>query len=193
VNSPLVIVLAGPNGAGKSTAAAYLLPKEMPFLNADAIAKGLPSYPSQAADFEASRILLTRMDDLSESRANFAVETTLASRSLAPRIVRLRKAGYTFRLVFLYLPSPELSIVRVAGRVRLGGHDIPEETIRRRFSSGIINFFELYQPIADLWGVYDARKPAIPRLVASGRSAEIRRVIDPMVWSSMKSGGRDES
>lgn len=193
MSPPLVIVLAGPNGAGKSTAAAHLLPSEMPFLNADEIAKGLPNYPSQAADFEASRILLSRMDDLSESRDSFAVETTLASRSLSPRIARLQKIGYLFRLIFLLLPAPELSIARVAGRVRLGGHHIPEETIRRRFSSGIKNFFELYQPIADLWGVYDARSPAAPHLIASGERTRIHTLNDPTAWSSMKVGGRDES
>jgi predicted ABC-type ATPase len=193
VSPPIVIILAGPNGSGKSTAAAYLLPSEMPFLNADDIAKGLSGYPSRAAELEASRILLSRMDDLSLSRVSFAVETTLASRSLAPRIVRLREAGYLFRLVFLYLPAPELSIARVAGRVRLGGHHIPEVTIRRRFASGIRNFFELYQPIADRWGVYDARFPAAPHLIASGRSTEIEKMANSTAWSSMKAGGRDES
>jgi predicted ABC-type ATPase len=193
VSPPLIIILAGPNGAGKSTAAAHLLPPEMAFLNADEIAKGLPAYPSQAADFEASRILLTRLKDLSEANADFAVETTLASRSLAPRIEQLRKASYIFRLVFLYLPSPELSIARVSGRVRLGGHHIPEATIRRRYVAGIRNFFELYQPLADLWGVYDSRKSTPPRLIASGVSTEIRKMVDPVSWASMRERYSDES
>lgn len=189
MTAPLVIILAGPNGAGKSTAAAHLLPGGMTFLNADEIAKEQPGYPSQAADFQASRILLSRMDELEEKRADFAVETTLASRSLAPRVNRLRQVSYLFRLVFLYLPSPELSIARVAGRVRLGGHHIPEETIRRRYSAGMRNFRELFQPLADVWDVYDARRPMPPRLIARGKSGEVIRIADPSVWRSFQEGG----
>ena len=83
-SQPLVIVIAGPNGAGKSTAAAVLLPGGIEFINADEIAKTLPSYPSPAADFEAGRLALRRMEDLEQQHIGFAVETTLSSRSLAP-------------------------------------------------------------------------------------------------------------
>ncbi len=193
MTTPLVIILAGPNGAGKSTAAAHLLPEGMTFLNADEIAKEQSDYPSQTADFQASRILISRMDDLERQRANFAVETTLASRSLAPRVARLRQSGYRFRLVFLYLPSPELSIARVAGRVRLGGHHIPEETIRRRYESGMRNFRQLFQPLADVWGVYDARRPIPPRLIARGQTSEVIKIADPAAWRSFQGGSRDES
>jgi predicted ABC-type ATPase len=161
----------------------------MTFLNADEIAKEQPGYPSQAADFQASRILLSRMDDLEENRGDFAVETTLASRSLAPRVARLRQLGYLFRLVFLHLPSPELSIARVAGRVRLGGHHIPEETIRRRYAAGMRNFRDLFQNLADVWGVYDARRPIPPRLIARGKSSEVLKIADPIAWRSFQEGG----
>ena len=193
MRAPLVIILAGPNGAGKSTAAAHLLPDGMIFPNADEIAKEQPGYPSRAADFQASRLLISRMDDLEESREDFAVETTLASRSLAPRVARLLRSGYLFRLVFLHLPSPELSIARVAGRVRLGGHHIPEETIRRRYAAGMRNFRELFQALADLWGVYDARRPIPPRPIARGKLSEVAMIADPIAWRSMQEGGRDES
>lgn len=91
---PTFVVLGGPNGAGKSTAAAILLPAEMTFVNADEVAKGLPDYPSHAADLEASRLVLEQMDELEADRADFAVETTLAGRSLAARAARLRAVGY---------------------------------------------------------------------------------------------------
>src|SRR5207302_76953 len=100
---------------------------------ADEIAKTLPGYPSLGADLLAGRELLSLMNKYEEEHASFAVETTLASRSLAPRIARLRRRGYRFELSFLWSPSAEFSLLRVAGRVRLGGHSVPEETIRRRY------------------------------------------------------------
>lgn len=117
------------------------------------------------------------MDELAEQKADFAVETTLASRIFAPRIARLRAAGYHFNLLFMWLPAPEMSIARVAERVRKGGHDIPEEVIRRRYKAGLENFFCLYSPIADTWRFYNnsvhGRKPKLMAYsVVQQRSAE---------------------
>src|SRR5438128_1653968 len=101
--TPEVIVLAGPNGAGKSTAAAHLLPQGIVFVNADEVAKTLPGYPSTAVDIQAGRLVLEQLDALERERTSFAVETTLSSRSLAPRLARLRRLGYKFRLLFLFV------------------------------------------------------------------------------------------
>ena len=191
--NPLIIVIAGPNGAGKSTAAASIVPPDMPFLNADEIAKGLAGYPSQAADIQAGRILLSQMDDLEEKRGDFAVETTLASRSLAPRIARLRRSGYLFRLAFAFLPDPDLAVVRVAGRVRQGGHNIPEDTIRRRYRAGIANFFNIYLPLADQWHVFDTTRPSPLRMIAEGIIGEPVHVEDPSLWHLIQERSRDGS
>ncbi len=59
------------------------------------------------------------------------------------------------KLHFLWLPSPEIAVARVAERVRQGGHSVPEETIRRRFYAGIDNFERLYKPIVSRWIQYD--------------------------------------
>lgn len=185
---PMVIVLAGPNGAGKSTAAVRLVPSEMPFVNADDVAKTLPGYPSRAVDLQAGRLVLKEMERLEIDRSDFAVETTLASRSLAPRLARLRRAGYRARLLFVYLPDVELAIERVARRVRLGGHHIPEETIRRRHAAGIRNFFELYQPLSDRWTVYDTSRRDRPGLIAAGRLGTIDRIRNPSLWARMRKG-----
>ncbi len=189
---PLFIVIGGPNGAGKSTAAAHLIPAQVPYLNADEIAKGLANYPSQSADMEASRILLTEIDALEAGRESFAMETTLSSRSLAPRIKRLRGFGYEFRLAFAYLPSPEMAVLRVAGRVRLGGHDIPEATIHRRCWAGLSNFFELHRPLADRWYAYNTTSPRPLRLIASGGLGEPDLVEDALVWRRMQERNRHE-
>lgn len=95
---PQIVILAGPNGAGKSTAASELLSPAITFLNADEIAKGLPVLPSAVRDVQAGRLLLSQLDDLQSRRQDIAIETTLASRTLALRIERLQREGYRFLL-----------------------------------------------------------------------------------------------
>jgi predicted ABC-type ATPase len=183
LSQPLFVVLGGPNGSGKSTAASSLIDPSVTFVNADEIAKTLPGYPSQLADLEAGRIALDRMNRLEAARADFAFETTLASRSLAPRISRLKAAGYFLRLLFVFSPSPEFSIFRVATRVMAGGHDIPEETVRRRYRAGLVNFRDLYLPLADRWIVYDNTGEGTPKIIATGAGSEPPIVKDISLWA----------
>ncbi len=143
---PIVVVLAGPNGAGKTTASEALLRDELAvfqFVNADAIARGLSGFEPERAAFAAGRVMLSRLDELAAQRADFAFETTLASRAFAPWLARRILDGYEFHLCFVWLPSAEMAITRVAARVKAGGHDIPAESIRRRYARGIRNLFEL--------------------------------------------------
>lgn len=96
------------------------------------------------------------MHYLAENGENFAFETTLASRTFAPWIAKLKsEKGYSFHLTFLLLDNPDLAVSRVAERVKMGGHFVPEETIRRRFKVGLKNFFNLYKSLASLWQIYD--------------------------------------
>jgi predicted ABC-type ATPase len=90
-------------------------------------------------------------------------------------------SGYRVHIVYLWLPSVELAIERVARRVRSGGHDIPEDSIRRRYESGLKNLFQLYFPIADSWHVYDASGTA-PILVAFGDKLEGVTIVDELKW-----------
>lgn len=189
--SPLIIILGGANGSGKSTAAATVLPPDLTFLNADEIAKTLPGYPSTAADLEASRMILGQMDEMETHRRSFAVETTLASRSLAARVLRLKKKNYQFRLIYLWSASAEFSVQRVSSRVRLGGHDIPEETIRRRYRGGLRNLFHLYLPLADFWDVYDNTSEEGARLIVEGRVDQTETVFDPEIWDRIQRSVND--
>ena len=126
----------------------------------------------------AGRLMLGRIRALGAARVGFAFETTLASRTFAPRLARLRKSGYRFHLAFLSLPSPDLAVARVAERVRAGGHDVPEPVIRRRFVSGLWNLFRLYLDLADTWQVFDNSALAAPRLIAARMPGERTRLID---------------
>jgi predicted ABC-type ATPase len=181
---PQVIVIAGPNGAGKSTSAPALV-AGIPFVNADEIAKGLSPQPGQNVNLQAGRLMLEQLDDLERQRANFALETTLASRALAPRLERLRSDGYQVRLVFFWLPSVELAIQRVSDRVRRGGHDIPEDTIRRRYRAGLANFFDIYQELAETWQLMENGADTPLRLVA-GKTQDQVQIHDEPLWQTMQ-------
>lgn len=182
---PLVIVIAGPNGAGKSTTAPSLLRDTLQvseFVNADAIAGGLSAFRPESVAFPAGRAMVERLRHLAKARADFAFETTLASRSFAPWLARLKRSGYDVHVLFLSLESPDLAVNRVAARVRLGGHDVPEGTVRRRYERGLWNLFGLYLALADSWQVFDNSRLGPPRLVASGGQGRPERVANESLW-----------
>ncbi|MBK7975043.1 MAG: AAA family ATPase [Deltaproteobacteria bacterium] len=185
----LVVVVAGPNGAGKSTAAPRLLRDTLhvdEFVNADVIAAGLSAFRPEGAAVAAGRIMLARMNELAAARRSFAFETTLASRSFAPWLSRLATLGYRTHLLFLWLESADLAVSRVAERVRVGGHGVPEATIRRRYESGLENLFALYQPIVDSWLLFDNSRGPRPKPVASGGQARLVRVVDVNLWKRIE-------
>lgn len=181
---PVVVVLAGPNGSGKSTTAPALLHGALgvdEFVNADVIAGGLSAFNTESAAMAAGRIMLARLKTLARQRVSFAFETTLAGRSFGPWLTELKATGYAVHIVFLWLSSPELALQRVAERVALGGHDVPAETIRRRYSAGLRNFFSLYRPSASTWRFYDASGKE-PRLIAHQIDSERIQVYDRHCW-----------
>ena len=184
---PTFVLIAGPNGAGKSTSAPALLSEHgeaLEFVNADDIAKGLSAFHPDRVAVAAGKILLKRFRKLAESKESFAIETTLSGRGYAGHIRQLKNAGYRFELFFLWLPSEELAVARVAQRVALGGHNIPEPVIRRRYRSGLQNFFNLYHPLADSWRFYD-NSSARPRLIAKGAD-EAELVFDSELWETIR-------
>jgi len=165
-----IIIIAGPNGAGKTTFAEEFLPKEANcpiFINADLIAAGLAPFDPERAAFKAGRLMLAEIDEHSKLGESFAFETTLSGRGYARLIPAWRTDGYTVKLFFLRLDSPELAIARVRQRVREGGHNVPEQTIRRRFAAGLRNFEEIYQPIVSEWALYENSGPS-PLLLEEG-------------------------
>jgi len=193
---PHVIVLSGPNGAGKSTAAPAVLKGTlgvMEFVNPDVIAQGLSAFEPERAALAAGRIMLSRLRELARQRVDFAFEATLASRRFAPWLGGLRRGGYLVHLLFLWLPSADLAVERVAERVRAGGHGVPEETIRRRYRAGLRNFLALYRPLADTWRVYDASRAAPPLPIAGGRGRQVTEVIDGRTWALILRGVGDEA
>lgn len=186
--SPQVIVIAGPNGAGKTSLAPFLLRRryrDFPFVNADAIASGLSAFEPESVAIEAGRVMLQRIHDLAERRENFVFETTLAARSYASWLGRLREEGYEVHLLFVWLQSSDLAIKRVAERVRRGGHAIPQLEIQRRYHRGVRNLFQLYMPVADTWAVYDNSELRQPVLVATGGIRDPLKVLRVKLWKML--------
>jgi predicted ABC-type ATPase len=187
MDQPNVIILAGPNGAGKSTIAEQVIRGQFGlahYVNADTIARGLSAFDVEAMALKAGRIMLQHLHDLAAAKVDFAFETTLASRTFANWIVELKTDGYRFHLIYLWLSSPELAMRRVESRVALGGHGIPEDTIRRRYQRGIANFFGLYRPLADSWKLIDHSNAADSRLIAE-MNDKIETVHVPDLWQAL--------
>jgi predicted ABC-type ATPase len=158
MDKPKCYVIGGPNGAGKTTFAMRYLPRIVScrnFVNADMIAQGLSPFDTHSVEAEAGRIFLRRIGELIEDHADFAFESTLSGRAYARLFRRLRDAGFSVVLFYLWIPGVEFSAERVASRVENGGHDIPPDAIARRYLKSLRNLFGLYMPLADRTLIFD--------------------------------------
>lgn len=184
---PRVVIFAGPNGAGKSTHADAILAALgiETFVNADYIARGLSGRNTDAVAFEAGRIMLKRLRQLSEAKADFAFESTLSSRTFATFLHALKRQGYVVAIYYFSLANAQLAIRRVKLRVALGGHDVPPDVVRRRFGRSLNNFFTLYAPLADEWALFDnsSSSQAVP--VATQFATQLT-VTETTTWHKLK-------
>ena len=165
-----IIILAGPNGAGKTTFAREYLLREAncpDFVNVDLIAAGLSPFDPDRAAIRAGRIMLSEIQRRTRKGESFAFETTLSGHVYARLIPLWRMDGYRVRLIFLNLPNPEMAILRVAARVKQGGHNVASAVVRRRFESGLRNFQDMYKDLVDRWEWYD-NSNSTPTLISFG-------------------------
>ena len=147
---PVCTIIAGPNGAGKTTFALTYLPAAAlcrNFVNADLIAAGLSPLSPEGEILTASRLFLQEVHNYIKQREDFAFETTLAGRTHLCLIQEMLADGWQVRLIYLWLPSVEVAIERVAERMAHGGHDIPRPAIIRRYPRSISNLLNDYSRI----------------------------------------------
>ena len=162
-----IIIIAGPNGAGKTTFAKDFLPSEaktLNFINADLIAAGLAPFNPESVELKSGRLMLEEIDEFVDAGKSFAFETKLSGLSYVRKIQLWQRLGYQVKLWFLSLPNADAAVARVAQRVIQGGHNIPEDVIRRRFKSGLNNFHLRYKLLVDSWVLYD-NAGVEPRLI----------------------------
>ena len=188
MSHPNLYIIAGPNGAGKTTASYTLLPEMLGcvnFVNADEIARGLSPFSPDTVDVQAARIMLQRIDELLTQKVDFAIETTLATRSYVQLIKRAQSIGYKVHLLFFHLESPEQAIQRVAQRVSNGGHDIPEDVIRRRFVRGIDNLIHLYLPICNGVTIWDNTQGEAKLIAKRTESTGQLEIYNKEMWNKI--------
>lgn len=169
-------IISGCNGAGKTTASYTVLPEILDckeFVNADEIARGLSPFNPEGMAIEAGRLMLQRIEDLLSKNSTFAIETTLATKSYINLVRRAQAKGYRVSVVFFWLRTPELAIQRVAERVEHGGHNIPEDIIKRRYVAGISNLFQLFMKEVDFWAIYDNSEQQRQKVASGKKNSEI--------------------
>lgn len=167
---PRLYIISGCNGSGKTTASYTLLPNLLEctqFVNSDEFAKSLSPFDPTSASITASRYMLMKINYLLGRYEDFAIETTLATRSLLKIIEEAQSMGYEVHILYFWLNSPELAIKRVKDRVASGGHNIPDNVVRRRYVMGLQYFFDTYSPICDKWTLADNSKSPFS-IVAEG-------------------------
>ncbi len=168
-------IISGCNGAGKTTASYTVLPEILncrEFVNADEIARGLSPFNPEGMAIEAGRLMLKRIEELLQNDESFSIETTLATRSYLNLVHRAKAKGYQVHLLFFWLRTPDLAVLRVAERVQKGGHNIPENVIRRRYVVGINNLFRLFIPKVDYWDIYDNSVNPRVQIACGGKNAD---------------------
>ena len=153
-----LFIISGCNGAGKTTASYTILPEILnceEFVNADEIAKGLSPFNPESAAIQAGRLMLERINNLISKGKDFAFETTLATKSYKNFVIEAKDKGYHVTLLFFWLRTLDLAVKRVETRVKEGGHNIPEDVIRRQYDNGLRNFYKIFEPIVDEWMFID--------------------------------------
>lgn len=186
---PKLYIIAGCNGAGKTTASYAVLPGVLEcreFVNADEIAKGLSPFNPSSVAIEAGRLMLRRIGELLTAGVSFSVETTLSTRTYINLIQQAQDHGYVVSLIYFWLNSPELAIERVKQRVANGGHDVPAAIVRRRYRSGLENFFHIYMPCVDYWMLAD--NSSTPRVIVADayRMGEEATVYDYELFNKIR-------
>jgi len=174
--NPNCYIVAGANGVGKTTFATRFLPVYAhcsDFINPDYLAKAYAPFDPVGGIIQAGRVALARIAQFQQAARDFAFETTLSGRSYLNTLASLKCSGYMLSMFYLWIPSCELTLARIAGRVALGGHDVPEEAARRRFGRSLANLFTLYLPLLDTLRFFE-NSTNVPRLVFTHTPSETK-------------------
>lgn len=187
--SKKIIMIAGPNGAGKTTTAMSLIANTTmiyEFINADEIARGLAPMHPESMSLTASKLMIKRFKELLDDNKSFAFETTGSGTNYVRHLKEAQAKGYEIQLTFLWLPSPDLAVKRVAQRVAQGGHNIPENIIRRRYYSGLSNLVNLYLPLSDSAIILDNSIDELSKVIARKNYLDGFKIEEQIIWDKIE-------
>jgi predicted ABC-type ATPase len=185
---PNLYIIGGANGSGKTTTARLILPQFLnvyEYLNADEIAAGLSPFRPESVAIQAGKIMLQRLDYFVEHQVDFAFETTLSGLNYVRFLKKCQTKSYQINLIYFWLQSPALAISRVHQRVASGGHNIPEETIIRRYYRGQKNLIQAYLSFCQTWIIYDNSNFA-SQLIASYDQAQQVTIYQSEIWQQIQ-------
>ena len=161
---PQYIIVAGVNGAGKSTLYQTVpqLFQDTQRINADEILnKNGGDWRKNSDNMKAMREVVKQMNQAIESKRSFHQETTLSGQGQKKWIEKAKAQGYEVNLFYVGIDNADLAIQRVKQRVEKGGHGIPDELIKKRYSQSLKNL-EYIAPLCDNVMLYDNTKIFVP-------------------------------
>ncbi|MDR0308003.1 MAG: zeta toxin family protein [Chitinispirillales bacterium] len=144
-------LIAGANGSGKTTLAHELLleEKDLVFLNADEVSAKI----GDSIGISSGKIVLAEISRMLDSHKSFVLESTISGSHHLRVLKAAKERGYEVNLIYVFLDAPGLNIARVKYRVQIGGHNVPQADIIRRFHKSIKNFW-ITAELADVWKLY---------------------------------------
>lgn len=127
--------------------------------------------------------MIKRLKELLEANQSFAFESTASGTNYVKHLKSAKSKGYEISLTFLWLSKPEEAV----RRVKQGGHNVPKDSILRRYYSGLKNLVRHYLPLADEAVILDNSSEEsagrmIPRKIRSDRLD----ILDREIWEKIE-------
>ena len=147
-DAPEILVFAGPNGSGKSTVA-QAWKKVGLYINADNIKE-----TRGCSDLEAAQEAERLRELCFSERRSFTFETVLSTERNLDLLIRAKASGFRIESVFVMTADPELNVFRVKSREFSGGHSVPPDKIRSRYTKSLANISRLLS-LSDIFRLVD--------------------------------------
>lgn len=185
LSNPAFTLIAGANGSGKTTLTRWNSDsfREIPVLDPDTIGNTLQSATTAAFPIAGARQVLRSASEHLRKAESFAVETTLAGKSYLRMMLDARRRGFELVLVYIGTEKVEINLARIRNRVLAGGHDVPEDDVRRRYERSFENLPTAIER-ADHTILFDNSTEEGYRLVAVLSPAESQWLTVPPNWAS---------
>jgi predicted ABC-type ATPase len=185
LSRPTLTFVAGANGSGKTTLTRWNseLFQEIPVLDPDTIGKTLQSTASAAFPIAGARQVLKSANEHLRKAESFAIETTLAGKNYLRMMIDAKRGGFEIVLVYIGTENVEINLARINNRVLAGGHDVPEEDVRRRYKRSFENL-PIAMERADHTILFDNSTEDGYRLIAIFSSTGNQWLQAPPGWAS---------